>query len=145
VLPFKLTPRTAAFTAIGMLPIGNSTCLAQRALSAGSCRKTVTTHSGAALFTIGCDAVVTDAAPWCGKRMAQLPVLWRCLLIKPNLVGFPVHWKRMRLWWAMVALDIALPPAYMPPACHWSSRCAFTTCARSMTDGIEAIYAAPRH
>jgi len=90
LLPFKLTPRTAAFTALGMLPIGElNFVLAQRALDTGSLSEvTYKLILAAALISIVFMPWLLNAAPWLGKRMSQLPLLWRCFDPNANLIGF---------------------------------------------------------
>jgi len=89
VLPFKLTPRTAAFTALGMMPIGElNFVLAQGGLSSGNLSvESYKLILSAALFTIVLMPSLLRAAPWLGKRIAQLPLLWRCFDPNANLAG----------------------------------------------------------
>jgi monovalent cation:H+ antiporter-2, CPA2 family len=89
VLPFRLTPRTAAFTALGMVPIGElNFVLAQGGLSSGNLSAdSYKLILSAALFTIVLMPTLLRAAPWIGKRMAQMPLLWRCFDPNANLVG----------------------------------------------------------
>jgi CPA2 family monovalent cation:H+ antiporter-2 len=79
LLPFRLTSRTAAFTALCMMPIGElNFILAQSGLSNGSLSldhyKLIL---AAALFTILLMPSLLRAAPWCGQQLAQLPLLRR--------------------------------------------------------------------
>ncbi len=89
LLPFRLTPRTAAFTALGMIPIGElNFVLAQVGLSTGNL--SVDSYKlilAAALFTIVLVPSLLRAAPWVGRRMAQMPLLWRCFDPNAHLVG----------------------------------------------------------
>jgi CPA2 family monovalent cation:H+ antiporter-2 len=89
VLPFRLTPRTAAFTALGMMPIGElNFVLAQGGLTNGNLSAdSYKLILSAALFTIVLMPSLLNIAPWLGKHMAQLPVLWRCFDPNANLVG----------------------------------------------------------
>lgn len=84
VLPFRLTPRTAAFTSLGMLPIGElNFVLAQSGLASGQLSSdSYKLILASALLSIIALPSVLRAAPWCGRRMAQLPLLWRCF--EPN-------------------------------------------------------------
>lgn len=89
VLPFKLTPRTAAFTALGMVPIGElNFVLAQVGLSTG----TLSADSyklilAAALLSIVALPSLLRGAPALARRMAQTPLLWRCFDPNTHLVG----------------------------------------------------------
>jgi CPA2 family monovalent cation:H+ antiporter-2 len=89
VLPFKLTPRTAAFTALCMMPIGElNFVLAQGGLSNGNLSvESYKLILSAALFTIVLMPSLLRMAPWLGKRMAQIPLLWRCFDPNANLMG----------------------------------------------------------
>jgi TrkA-N domain len=89
VLPFHLTPRTAAFTALCMMPIGElNFVLAQGGLSSGNLSAdNYKLILAAALFTIVLMPSLLRAAPWIGVRMAQMPVLWRCFDPNASLVG----------------------------------------------------------
>jgi CPA2 family monovalent cation:H+ antiporter-2 len=143
VLPFKLTPRTAAFTAIGMLPIGElNFVLAQRALSSGSLSEdSYKLILAAALFTIVAMPWLLHAAPWCGKRMAQLPLLWRCFDPNANLVGFSgaLEAHAIVVGYGRVGHRIAagLHAAGMPLVVIDAR---LPRVREAMTDGIEAIY-----
>ena len=90
VLPFKLTPRTAAFTALGMMPIGElNFVIAQGGLSNGNISvESYKLILSAALFTIVLMPSLLRIAPWMGKRVAQLPLLWRCFDPNANLIGY---------------------------------------------------------
>ncbi|MGE0114488.1 MAG: cation:proton antiporter [Steroidobacteraceae bacterium] len=89
VLPFRLTPRTAAFTALGMLPVGElNFVLAQVGLSTGNLSDdSYKLILAAALFTIVLMPLSLHLAPWLGRRMAQMPLLWRCFDPNAHLVG----------------------------------------------------------
>ena len=89
VLPFRLTPRTAAFTALCMMPIGElNFVLAQGGLSSGNLSAdNYKLILAAALFTIVLMPSLLRIAPWVGKRMAQMPLLWRCFDPNASLVG----------------------------------------------------------
>lgn len=79
VLPFKLRPRTAAFTALCMVPIGElNFVLAQVGLSTGSLSAdSYKLILAAAFLTIVLMPSLLRGAPWLGQRMAQLPLLQR--------------------------------------------------------------------
>jgi CPA2 family monovalent cation:H+ antiporter-2 len=89
VLPFKLTPRTVAFTALCMVPIGElNFVLAQHAL--GTHMLSLDSYKlilSAALFSIVLMPSLLKLAPWLGKHMAQMPVLWRCFDPNAHLIG----------------------------------------------------------
>jgi monovalent cation:H+ antiporter-2, CPA2 family len=89
VLPFKLTPRTAAFTALGMIPIGElNFVIAQGGLSNGNI--SIDSYKlilSAALFTIVLMPSLLRMAPWIGKRMAHTPLLERCFDPTANMAG----------------------------------------------------------
>lgn len=89
VLPFQLTPRTAAFTALGMLPVGElNFVLAQSGLNMGHLSAdSYKLILAAALFTIVLMPSLLRAAPWLSKRMAQMPLLWRSFDPNAHLVG----------------------------------------------------------
>ncbi|MGC3981174.1 MAG: cation:proton antiporter [Steroidobacteraceae bacterium] len=89
VLPFQLTPRTAAFTALCMVPIGElNFVLAQGGLSSGHLSMdSYKLILAAALFTIILMPSLLRTAPWFGRRMAQMPGLWRLFDPNAHLVG----------------------------------------------------------
>ena len=89
VLPFKLTPRTAAFTALGMVPIGElNFVLAQVGLTnaqlSGDSYKLIL---AAALLSIIVTPSLLKLAPLLGKHLAQAPLLWRCFDPNTQLMG----------------------------------------------------------
>lgn len=143
VLPFKLTPRTAAFTSLGMLPIGElNFVLAQRALSSGSLsEESYKLILATSLFTIVAMPWLLHAAPWCGKRMAQLPLLWRCFDPNANLVGFSgaLEAHAIVVGYGRVGHRISegLHAAGMPLVVIDAR---LPRVREAMTDGIEAIY-----
>jgi CPA2 family monovalent cation:H+ antiporter-2 len=79
VLPFRLTPRTAAFTALGMIPVGElnfvlaQTGLQANALSAASYKLILTS----ALVTIVLTPLAFKVAPAVGDFLARTPGLRR--------------------------------------------------------------------
>lgn len=89
VLPFKLTPRTAAFTVLGMAPIGElNFVLAQAGLQAGI----VSTHSyklilATALITIVLTPAAFAAAPSVARAFSAIPGLRRCFDAHSQLGG----------------------------------------------------------
>jgi CPA2 family monovalent cation:H+ antiporter-2 len=89
VLPFRLTPRTAAFTAVGMVPVGElNFILAQGGLSSGNLSlDSYKLILASALFTIVLMPSLLRGAPWLATRMAQMPLLWRCFDPNAHLVG----------------------------------------------------------
>lgn len=89
VLPFQLTPRTAAFTALGMVPVGElNFVLAQGGLNSGHLSlDSYKLILAAALFTIVLTPSLLRGAPWLATRMAQLPLLWRSFDPNAHLVG----------------------------------------------------------
>jgi CPA2 family monovalent cation:H+ antiporter-2 len=72
-----------------MVPIGElNFVLAQGGLSSGNLSAdSYKLILSAALFTIVLMPTLLRAAPWIGKRMAQMPLLWRCFDPNANLVG----------------------------------------------------------
>jgi CPA2 family monovalent cation:H+ antiporter-2 len=143
VLPFRLTPRTAAFTALGMVPIGElNFVLAQGGLSSGSLSSdSYKLILATALFTIMLMPLLLRIAPWCGRRMAQWPLLWRCFDPNTQLMGHAngLEAHAVVIGYGRVGHSIAagLRAKGMPLAVIDAR---LPRVREAMADGIEAIY-----
>lgn len=143
LLPFRLTPRTAAFTMLGMIPIGElNFVLAQSGMAAG--RISADSYKlilAAALLSIIALPTVLRGAPWLGRRMAQLPVLWRCFDPNTQLVGHSsgLEAHAVIIGYGRVGHHLALGlRARGMPAVVIDSR--LPRVREAMSDGWDAIY-----
>lgn len=143
VLPFKLRPRTAAFTALGMVPIGElNFVLAQVGLSTGSLSAdSYKLILATALLTIVLMPTLLRAAPWFGQRMAQLPLLQRCFDSTAQGVG---HVSRLEAHAVVIGfgrvghcIASGLRARGMPLVVIDSR---LTRVREAMAEGIDAIY-----
>lgn len=143
VLPFRLTPRTAAFTALGMVPVGElNFVLAQGGLSSGNLSlDSYKLILASALFTIVLMPSLLRGAPWLGRRMAQMPVLWRCFDPNAHLVGHDsgLEAHAVVIGYGRVGHSIAAGlRAKGMPVVVIDAR--LPRVRDAMTDGLEAIY-----
>ncbi|MGD9842623.1 MAG: cation:proton antiporter [Steroidobacteraceae bacterium] len=143
LLPFRLTPKTAAFTSLCMMPIGElNFVLAQSGLSNGSL--SVDSYRlilAAALVTIVLMPALLRAAPWCGRRMAYMPLLRHCFDPDAHVIGHAsgVEAHAVVVGYGRVGHSIAagLRAAGMPLVVIDTR---LPRVREAMSDGVEAIY-----